>query len=70
MNAVTATMPLPLMAEVSSISKRKGRLVAHAKDPIFSGLSIDELRSNKPEVRHIIDRLDALVSARKDKPAA
>jgi hypoxanthine phosphoribosyltransferase len=36
----------------------------------LSGLSIDELRSNKPEVRNVIDRLDALVSARKDKPAA
>lgn len=30
-----------LMKEVSSISKRGGRLVAHAKDPISSGLAID-----------------------------
>ncbi len=30
-----------LMAEVSCISKRAGKLVAHAKDPISSGLSID-----------------------------
>lgn len=30
-----------LMAEVSSISKRDGKLIAHAKDPISSGLAID-----------------------------
>ncbi len=30
-----------LMGEVSSISKRSGRLVGHAKDPITSGLSLD-----------------------------
>ena len=30
-----------LMCEVSCISKRKGRLIAHAKDPISSGLAID-----------------------------
>lgn len=30
-----------LMHEVSSISKRDGRLVAHAKDPISSGLALD-----------------------------
>ena len=30
-----------LMGEVSSLSKRDGRLVAHAKDPISSGLAID-----------------------------
>lgn len=30
-----------LMAEVSSISKRGGQLVAHAKDPISSGLAMD-----------------------------
>ena len=30
-----------LMDEVSSISKRDGRLVAHAKDPISSGLALD-----------------------------
>lgn len=29
------------MHEVSSISKRSGRLIAHAKDPISSGLAID-----------------------------
>jgi len=30
-----------LMAEVSCISKRSGKLIAHAKDPVSSGLSID-----------------------------
>jgi len=30
-----------LMHEVSSISKRDGRLIAHAKDPISSGLALD-----------------------------
>lgn len=30
-----------LMAETSCLSKRKGRLICHAKDPISSGLSID-----------------------------
>ncbi len=30
-----------LMAEVSSISKRDGKLIAHAKDPISSGLAMD-----------------------------
>lgn len=30
-----------LMAEVSCISKRNGKLIAHAKDPISSGLAID-----------------------------
>ena len=30
-----------LMGEVSSLSKRGGRLVAHAKDPISSGLALD-----------------------------
>jgi len=30
-----------LMGEVSSISKRDGRLVGHAKDPITSGLSLE-----------------------------
>ncbi|MBD0864611.1 MAG: shikimate dehydrogenase [Rhodobacteraceae bacterium] len=30
-----------LMSEVSSISKRDGNLVAHAKDPIASGLALD-----------------------------
>jgi len=32
-----------LMGEVSSLSKRGGRLVAHAKDPISSGLAIDAI---------------------------
>ena len=35
-----------------------------------SGLSIDELRENKLEIRPVIDRLEALVLARKNKPAA
>ena len=30
-----------LLGEVSSISKRSGRLIGHAKDPITSGLSMD-----------------------------
>jgi len=30
-----------LMGEVSSISKRNGRLIGHAKDPITSGLSLE-----------------------------
>ena len=30
-----------LMSEISCISKRGGKLIAHAKDPISSGLSID-----------------------------
>ena len=38
----------------------------------LSGLSIEELRDHKPEIQPVIDRLDALVEARKDKgrPAA
>jgi shikimate 5-dehydrogenase len=32
-----------LMGEVSSLSKRDGRLVAHAKDPISSGLALDAI---------------------------
>jgi shikimate 5-dehydrogenase len=32
-----------LMGEVSSLSKRGGRLVAHAKDPISSGLALDAM---------------------------
>src|SRR5882757_647593 len=32
-----------LMGEVSSLSKRGGRLVAHAKDPISSGLALDAI---------------------------
>lgn len=37
----------------------------------LSGLSIDELRANKAEIRPVIDRLDALLAARKkNKPAA
>ncbi|MCS4274966.1 shikimate 5-dehydrogenase [Mycetocola sp. BIGb0189] len=34
-----------LMNEISSISKRDGRLIAHAKDPISSGLALDALLS-------------------------
>ncbi len=38
----------------------------------LSGLSIEELRDHKPEIQPVIDRLDALVEARKNKswPAA
>ena len=36
----------------------------------LSGLSIGELRENKVEIRPVIDRLEALVEARKKKPAA
>jgi hypoxanthine phosphoribosyltransferase len=36
----------------------------------LSGLSIQELRENKAEIAPVIDRLDALVAARKNKPAA
>ena len=36
----------------------------------LSGLSIDELREGKPEISGVIDRLDALVKARKDRSAA
>jgi hypothetical protein len=34
------------------------------------GISIEELRENKVEIRPIIDRLEALVESRKNKPAA
>ena len=33
----------------------------------LSGLSIEELRDHKPEIQPVIDRLDALVQAHKDK---
>jgi hypoxanthine phosphoribosyltransferase len=36
----------------------------------LSGLSIAELREHKPEIQPVIDRLDALIDARNDKPAA
>ena len=36
----------------------------------LSGLSLDELRDRKAEIAPVIDRLEALVEARKDKPAA
>ena len=36
----------------------------------LSGLSLKELRDHKPEIQPVIDRLSALVDARKDKPAA
>lgn len=34
------------------------------------GMSIEELRENKVEIRPVIDRLEALVESRKNKPAA
>ena len=36
----------------------------------LSGLSIAELRDHKPEIQPVIDRLQALVEAHKNKPAA
>ena len=36
----------------------------------LSGLSIAELRDHKPEIQPVIDRLQALVEAQKNKPAA
>jgi len=36
----------------------------------LSGLSVAELREHKPEIQPVIDRLDALIDARDDKPAA
>ena len=36
----------------------------------LSGLSLDELRQHKPEIQPVIDRLAALVEARRNKPAA
>ncbi len=36
----------------------------------LAGLSLDELRQHKPEIRPVIDRLAALVEARRNKPAA
>ncbi len=36
----------------------------------LSGLSLEDLRQHKPEIQPIIDRLAALVDARKKKPAA
>jgi hypothetical protein len=36
----------------------------------LNGLSLEELREHKPEIQPVIDRLSALVEARKDKPAA
>ena len=36
----------------------------------LSGLSLEDLRQHKPEIQPIIDRLVALVDARKKKPAA
>jgi len=36
----------------------------------LSGLSVAELREHKPEIQPVIDRLDALIDARNDKPAA
>lgn len=36
----------------------------------LSGLTIDELRAEKPEIRRVIDRLDALVEAHKGRSAA
>ncbi len=34
------------------------------------GMSVDELRENKTGIRPVIDRLEALLEARKNKPAA
>jgi hypoxanthine phosphoribosyltransferase len=34
------------------------------------GMSIEELRENKVEIRPVIDRLEALVESRRNKPAA
>jgi len=34
------------------------------------GMSIEELRENKTEIQPVIDRLEALVESRKNKPAA
>ena len=36
----------------------------------LSGLSIEELREHKEEILPVIDRLEALVKARKDRSAA
>ena len=36
----------------------------------LSGLSIDELRENKEEIRPVIDRLETLVNSRRKTPAA
>lgn len=36
----------------------------------LSGLSTQELRDHKPELRNLADRLDVLLQERKDKPAA
>ena len=36
----------------------------------LSGLSLEEFRDHKPEIRPVIDRLSALVNARRNKPAA
>lgn len=35
----------------------------------LSGLSIEELRSHKPEIQPVVDRLDALMQARSDNAA-
>jgi hypothetical protein len=36
----------------------------------LSGLTIDELRQNKTEIQPVIDRLEALLAARKKETAA
>jgi len=36
----------------------------------LSGLSIDEMRRNKPEIQPVIDRLEVLINARKKNDAA
>ena len=36
----------------------------------LSGLSIEDLRNHKPEIQPVIDRLDAIVEARENSPAA
>lgn len=36
----------------------------------LSGLSLEELREHKPEIQPVIERLGALIDARRNKPAA
>ncbi|MHC4405918.1 MAG: shikimate dehydrogenase family protein [Planctomycetota bacterium] len=47
-----------LMHEISSISKRDGRLVGHAKDPVTSGLALEALL---PERHWVETQAEALV---------
>jgi shikimate dehydrogenase len=43
-----------LCREVSSISKRDGRLIAHAKDPISAGKSVERIVGDRPPPRHVL----------------